>query len=307
MSSLLLQDLETKITAALAAGPDLKLDDATLGIPGLGPIVQAATGVAGLAISAASLAADDDSLTVTGTSPLLGTAPRPVTLSIRDDGGAVMQLEVSAPDAPIPLAGLAPSLLHGGFTAPARLGGIKVVSLSATLRPAAHSVTVALLATDETAIGGLLKLKGPSLTLQATGLDAPCRPCAPALDSEATIAGVAFRIKGVFGGQGGLSVEADRRVRRRDSQPPSDDPRRVPGRPARAADRPARARRRPRRRHLQPAHPIDRRLLHPARDRFAGRQRGADLGGAKRGGPERASRRDVCDRGADDRGPGPVA
>ena len=33
MSSLLLQDLATKIGAALTAGPDLKLDEATLGIP----------------------------------------------------------------------------------------------------------------------------------------------------------------------------------------------------------------------------------------------------------------------------------
>ena len=77
------------------------------------------------------------------------------------------------PTRPIPLSGLVPSLLHGGFAAPARLGGVEVVSLSATLRPAAHSVTLALLAADETAIGGLLKLDRPSLNLQATGLDGP--------------------------------------------------------------------------------------------------------------------------------------
>ena len=117
MPSQLLQDLATRIGTALAAGPDLRLDEATLGIPGLGPLVQAATGVAGLAISAASLDVEDDSLTVSGSSL------RPITLSVRDDGGAVLRLEVSAFDAPVPLSGLVESLLHGGFSVPAHSRG----------------------------------------------------------------------------------------------------------------------------------------------------------------------------------------
>ena len=200
MPSQLLQDLATRIGTALAAGPDLRLDEATLGIPGLGPLVQAATGVAGLAISAASLDVEDDSLTVSGSSL------RPITLSVRDDGGAVLRLEVSAFDAPVPLSGLVPSLLHGGFSVPARLGGVKVVSLSATLRPAAQSVALALLGADETAIGGLLQLERPSLNLQAAGLDGTSPVVRAALESLATIAGAPFRVKGEFGGPGGFSV-----------------------------------------------------------------------------------------------------
>ena len=63
---------------------------------------------------------------------------------------------------------------------------------------------------------------------------------------------------------------------------------------------------RPRLRHLQPAHPLTGGFTFRSGSPL-GRQRGRDLGGPERGGPERAPRREVCDRGPDDPGPGPLA
>jgi hypothetical protein len=203
----LLQDLATRIQTALAANPDLALNEATFGIPDLGPILEAATGVAGLAIRAASLVTEDDVLLISGTSSLLGSDSRLVTLNIRDDGGARLRFETAAVDSRPGLSQLVGSLLHGAFTAPTRLAGVKIASFSATIEHGESSGTITLGAADDARIGGLLTLRQPTLTLQAVGLGGPSPVVAVALESIATVAGAAFRAKGQVGGPGPLSVD----------------------------------------------------------------------------------------------------
>jgi len=207
MLSPLLTAIQARIQAQLVASPDLVFDEAIVGVPGIGGLLEGAIGSSAITVKVAILSESGDTLTLSGTANLLGPTAIPVELTLTDQGGLVISITGRFPAVTPLFTSIQGSILKGRFVLPNGLANLRVKIASFTINFAAKSGLVAFADTGDLDVAGFLTIRQPKVTISSAALDLPAPNISVLFEGLLLVANAPFQLKGQLGGNAAFSVE----------------------------------------------------------------------------------------------------